>query len=141
MIKNKHLLAIIAGLGGLTALLCLVLIFSEKANASRLDTLARELSEYRHRQDERETALKATIADLSGKLAATEQRLRTAEIKVEQTSKGVVESRSLLDMLLRKKWLTAEGDGPPWDKEVTALDKRVTYLEGTHKPKLVPPMP
>src|SRR5258708_7401204 len=110
--SNRHLLLALIGLGGLNALLCLVMVFRENTNGTRIAQLNSELKKTRG-DDLAET--QRTLADIRALLTETRTELDTAR-------KTIARYDSM-------PWLNRVGRKAPWQDELERLAARIERLE------------
>lgn len=138
MVKNQHLLIAIAVLGLGSALACVMLIVSERANATELAHLRGE-NENAHKQiqdraDRQIAETNKQLAELGqqhASLKAKYTQMQAALTRLEKDLAGAnAELRThtqLLNTLKQKPWLLS-GE-TPWDIKLHAYQERLKKVE------------
>jgi DNA repair ATPase RecN len=126
MLKNRHLLGAVVGLGALSALLGTVAVFRESRNGSGLVAATRERQNDRQQLDDRD-------AQLAARLEGLEKKLQDVETKLNEALMGVRDTREDLDKLMRKKPVTAEKLAPYLDR-LERLEKRLAPSQEPFRP-------
>jgi hypothetical protein len=114
--SNRHLLLALAGLGGLNALLCLMMLFRENINGARVT----------HQGGEQQKSQR-TLEEIKTLLAETREEL--ASIR-----KAVARYEAI-------PWLNRSGGKPPWLDEIQRLNARLAKLEKAQDMQLLPAKP
>ncbi|MSR55697.1 MAG: hypothetical protein EXS09_20810 [Gemmataceae bacterium] len=151
MVKNRHLLATVTGLAGLSALLGVWLAIAESRNARQLGTLEAEFTDARRKWEasDRELTqkyaqvssdltstrdrLNAAVADgeksrvdLSAKLAAVSKSSSKTDADLNSVRKTLGDVQSKLGIVLRSRWLADNGN--PTDEKMKEFDRLVAEL-------------
>jgi chromosome segregation ATPase len=151
MLKNRHLLMVIAGLGGLSALLGLILVVTENQNTARIESLQRELNDERRNWTEVELRTNGKLdrlnselvssgdklnrnatqadkarGDLAAQLAAANATNSRLESELLRIRKALDETHAKLRTILRSRWLAE--DGRPSEEKMKAFDKFLSDL-------------
>jgi hypothetical protein len=139
MVKNQHLLLAIAVLGLGSAAACLLLIFSERSNATSVTKLGGELQDARKEllahSDVQNTQTSTRLADLESrltKLADMHSQLLAEHDKLKKslaaTQQELRANSKFLNALREQKWLVDESEAGPWDHRLRNVEKKLEKL-------------